>query len=136
MATSGSRTSSMSTFTETALSRGGRLALVGVAVLALLGCTPPPPLSDGSLVDTDRLAELKPGVSTADTVRATLGSPRGNGMARFNSETGLDTVWYYEIIRIKDKQAQLKLLVVFLKDEIYDGHLWFASQELVKRGPQ
>jgi outer membrane protein assembly factor BamE (lipoprotein component of BamABCDE complex) len=136
MATSGSRPSSMSTFTEIAVSCGRRLALAGVAVLALLGCTPPPPLSDGSLVDTDRLAELKPGVSTADTVRTTLGPPRGHGMARLKSETGLDTVWYYEFVQLKDKQRQLKLLVVFFKDEIYDGHLWFASQLLFKRGPQ
>ena len=57
-------------------------------------------------------------------------------MARLKSETGLDTVWYYEFVQLKDKQRQLKLLVVFFKDEIYDGHLWFASQLLFKRGPQ
>jgi len=74
-------------------------------------------------------------VSTEAEVRTALGEPRGNGMVRHSSDQGtLRTIWYYEYVQLKGDQIGLKILLVFFDNEIYDGHLWFAANELVNRG--
>ena len=35
---------------------------------------------------------------------------------------------------MKGDQVALKIVIVFFKDGIYDGHLWFTSQELIALG--
>ncbi len=108
---------------------------VGLVLLALtMGCSLPP-VSDGRPVPTNRLESLQTGVSTKVDVRAALGEPRGNGMARHTSDPATQrSIWYYEYIRMKDDQLGLKILLVFLDGDTYDGHLWFAAKELVNFG--
>ncbi len=121
---------------------GGRLSrmargAVGLVLLALMmGCSLPP-ISDGRPVPTNRLESLQTGVSTKIDVRAALGEPRGNGMVRHTSDRATQrSIWYYEYIRLKDDQLGLKILLVFLDGDTYDGHLWFAAKELVNFGEQ
>ncbi len=119
---------------------GGRLLRLarGAAGLVLLvltmGCSLPP-ISDGRPVPTNKLKGLETGVSTKAEVRAALGKPRGTGMVRHTSDPATQrSIWYYEYIRLKDDQIGLKILLVFLDGDTYDGHLWFAANELVNFG--
>ncbi len=119
---------------------GGRLSrmargAVGLVLLALtMGCSLPP-ISDGRPVPTNRLESLETGVSTKIDVRAALGEPRGNGMVQHTSDPATQrSIWYYEYIQLKDDQIGLKILLVFLDGDTYDGHLWFAAKELVNFG--
>ena len=120
--------------------QGGRLSriarrAIGLALLVVtVGCSTPP-VSDGRPAPTNRLGSLETGVSTEAEVRTALGEPRGNGMVRHSSDQAtLRTIWYYEYVQLKGDQIGLKILLVFFDNEIYDGHLWFAANELVNRG--
>ncbi len=108
---------------------------VGLALLVLMiGCSLPP-INDGRPAPTNKLESLETGVSTKIDVRAALGEPRGNGMVRHTSDRATQrSIWYYEYIRLKDDQFGIKLLLVFLDGDTYDGHLWFAAKELVNFG--
>ncbi len=107
----------------------------GLAMLAMtIGCAMPP-ISDGRPARTNGLQVLETGVSGKSEVRAALGEPRGNGMVRHTTDPATRrSIWYYEYVRAKGDQLGLKILLVFFDDETYDGHLWFAGDELVKFG--
>ncbi len=42
------------------------------------------------------------------------------------------TILYYEYMEAEGLRIGLKLLVVFLREDRYDGHLWFSSAELLE----
>ena len=111
------------------------LGAVGLVLLVLtMGCSIPP-ISDGRPAPTNRLESLETGESTKTDVRAALGEPRGNGMVRHTSDQAtLRSIWYYEYVQAKDDQLGLKILLVFFDSDTYDGHLWFAAEELVNFG--
>jgi hypothetical protein len=45
-------------------------------------------------------------------------------------------ILYYEYMEAAEQRIALKLLVVFLHEDRYDGHLWFSSAQLIERtGP-
>ena len=105
--------------------------LAGLLALVLSGCaskavygTPP---------NTDLLGTLRPGQSSADEVKRVLGDPSGKGMVRTASMPGPETVWSYEFTEAEGKQVRLKLLLVFLVDNVYEGYLWFSSIQLVEQ---
>jgi outer membrane protein assembly factor BamE (lipoprotein component of BamABCDE complex) len=64
-----------------------RAALAAAALLALAGCTNPVD-QRGNLPDPDKLAQIKPGVTTKAAVTQLLGSP--SSIAAFD-----DNTWYY-----------------------------------------
>ena len=63
------------------------LALVAVSLVGLSACTPTQ-ATRGNMVDSDRMAEIVPGISTRQNVLQTLGSP--TTIAPFD-----ESVWYY-----------------------------------------
>jgi len=119
---------------RTALARRiGKLASAAMLV-ALIGCASPT-VTDGRGAPTDNLATLEVGISDAAEVHAALGEPRGNGVVRHSAEQNAPRpIWYYELVRVKDDQVELKILLVFFSEGKYDGHVWFAAHELMRFG--
>ena len=110
---------------------GRWLAALSLLVLAT-GCNVPP-INIGYRVPVNNLENLISEKSSEADVRAALGEPRGYGSARFTKEQPLRKVWYYEFIQLKGEQVGLNLLLVFFRDDRYDGYLWFSAKELVRR---
>jgi len=80
---------------------------------------------------TEALIRLKLGVSTKPDVRAALGEPRGGGFARHTPKQELREIWFYEYVQVRGEQVGLKFALVFFRNDRYDGHLWFATKQLV-----
>lgn len=105
--------------------RIGALALGG-----LQGCGTR--LEMGSPPRVDRLAQLKPHVSTKQDVLLTLGEPHGVGREFLPFLDHPRTVWSYYF---EESQASLSgvgeyrriFVWVFLDDERYDGYLWVSN---------
>ena len=109
-----------------------RLCLVA-ATLWLEGCVS---VTYGVQAHTDRLAQLIPGQTRSSDVLLALGEPRGKGAAHLSPEMPLRNVWYYEYVRasgLTTMSVDLKMLLVFMRGDVYDGYLWFSSVEKVKR---
>lgn len=105
-------------------------AVVGTAFLGLLmGCAPT--MKYGSPPRTDRLETLRPGVSNTADVLLALGEPRGYGAARFPHDPQPLKIWFYEYTKAGGNRVDLKILLVFFRQERYGGHLWFSSAELL-----
>src|SRR5262245_26594756 len=102
-------------------------ACLGTAALA--GCAPT--MTFGSLPKVDNVPSLKVGASTAGDVRGALGEPRGRGRARFAADLPEQDVWFYEYMQSDGQKVQLKMLLVFVDKDVYAGHMWFSSGQLV-----
>ncbi|MEW6688768.1 MAG: hypothetical protein AB1452_06705 [Pseudomonadota bacterium] len=83
----------------------------------------------GSMPQVERLQSLKLGGSRAGDVLGVLGEPRGRGQAGF---AGLpqQEVWFYEYMQSDGRKVQMKMLLVFMDQDLYAGHLWFSSGQL------
>lgn len=113
--------------------RDGMLRHVMIGLLAaglLSGCattmrvgTPPRP---------ERLKELTAGVSTTGDVLRTLGEPRGTGAAHSSLVREPRKILYYEYVEIEGLRTSFTMLLVFLREDRYDGHLWFSSAQLLE----
>ncbi|MEE8516524.1 MAG: hypothetical protein V3T02_07800 [Alphaproteobacteria bacterium] len=99
------------------------------------------PIEFGSPPKIDRLADLTLGVSKKAEVQVALGEPRGHGAARLADGAlrraigrGTDTreVWFYEFTKLEGRRINLKILLVFFDDDLYDGHLWFAGADFLE----
>ena len=107
------------------------LTCVGVAsVLFLAGCMS---VKYGSPPRTDRLPTLTVGVSTSADVLVALGEPRGRGAAHFSIDPTPRTIWSYEYAEAEGQRIGLKMLLVFLNQNRYEGHLWFSAATLLER---
>lgn len=89
----------------------------------------------GRSVDVAALeSTLKAGVSTAAEVRQALGAPYGEGRALMPFQDSERSVWTYfhERGTVDTGSGQIRdqrtYLFVFLKDERFDGYMWFASE--------
>lgn len=110
-----------------------RIAVGLIAAGLLSGCAT---MRVGVPPRTDRLKGLTVGVSTASDVVSALGEPRGSGAARSSMVPEPRKILYYEYMEAAEQRIALKLLVVFLHEDRYDGHLWFSSAQLIERtGP-
>lgn len=122
------------------------LALLLSASLPLGGCAS---VTYGVAPRTDRLAQLTPGQSRSSDVLLALGEPRGRGAAHLSATIPIRNVWFYEFVKsnmglyetLKLSMGQtgsgsvdLKMLVVFMHGDVYDGYLWFSSVEKVNAG--
>ena len=105
--------------------------LMGVFTLVLAGCATK--VVYGTPPKTDSLGTLRPGESSAQEVKRVLGEPSGKGMMRTAPMSGPETVWSYEFTEAEGKQVHLKLLLVFLVEDVYQGYLWFSSVELMEQ---
>jgi hypothetical protein len=109
------------------------VAVIVFGTIAWLSGCATPPINVGTPPAVEMLSGLVVGTSTAQDVRNALGEPRGSGKVRHNTDVEARDIIYYEFIQLKGNQIGLKLLLVFLKDDVYDGHLWFGAQELIER---
>lgn len=105
--------------------------LVWFIVLSLLvGCSMT--LEYGSQPKVKNLGTLKPGISSKPEVLAVLGEPRGHGATRLSSVPTLREIWFYEYTVARGKFVYFMILLVFFDKELYDGHLWFSSVQLLE----
>ncbi|MDJ0909191.1 MAG: hypothetical protein QNI99_08345 [Woeseiaceae bacterium] len=81
----------------------------------------------GAMPMIDNIDTLTIGESTRADVVVALGQPRGNGMTRFSQEPDPREVWFYEYMESDGQEAKLDMLIVFMVEDRYDGHLWFSS---------
>jgi hypothetical protein len=106
--------------------------VVGMCLVGLLtGCAPT--MKFGSPPQIDRLAGLTVGVSTTSDVTRALGEPRGEGMARLTPAHPPRKILFYEYVESEGSSARFKMLLVFMLDDRYDGHLWFSASQLLGR---
>lgn len=85
----------------------------------------------GSLPRIDRLESLKIGTSGAGEVLLALGEPRGRGQAKLGPNVPEQQIWFYEYTKSDGKKVQLKMLLVFMDKDVYAGHMWFSSRQLL-----
>ncbi|OGQ78601.1 MAG: hypothetical protein A3F90_05435 [Deltaproteobacteria bacterium RIFCSPLOWO2_12_FULL_60_19] len=81
----------------------------------------------GSPPPTDKLGTLKVGASTPPEVLLALGQPRGDGAASFAVDPSPRKIWFYDYVESAGGVTRGKILLVFFKQEKYDGHLWFSA---------
>ncbi len=105
------------------------MALIAVS-LATSGCIS---LKFGVSPHTERLEQLTPGVSTASDVLLGLGEPRGKGAAHLSPDLPARDIWLYEYTTAKGDNINLKMLVVFMNGDVYDGYLWFSSMDKLQK---
>ena len=107
-----------------------RAFAAALCALVLTGCgtvrlgTPPP---------VERLAALSPGVSSEADVLLALGQPAGRGVTRFAVEPTPRTVWFYRMVQGEGQKITLSMLLVFLRSDLYEGHLWFSGTQIMER---
>ncbi len=104
------------------------MGVLGLLVL-VAGCAAPP-ITIGYRAPLQNLDRLISEKSSAADVRAALGEPRGYGAARFTRDQPLRRVWLYEFTQVKGLQVGVYMLLVFFRDDRYDGYLWFSAKEL------
>jgi hypothetical protein len=83
----------------------------------------------GTPLVTEALVDLEIGTSSHADVLIALGQPRGEGTLHINQLAEPREILFYEFLKSDGKNVELELLVVFLHDQNYDGHLWFGSSE-------
>jgi hypothetical protein len=115
-----------------ALSRLFGCSMLGAALLLLDACgatsfhagTPPP---------IERLAALKPGVSTRAEVTATLGIPQGHGNALSSSRPEVQDLLVYQYVETDGQQVHGRNLLVFVDKAswLYQGYMWFRSGQVL-----
>lgn len=121
-----------------------RSVLILATALAVTSCAGDPKKygTGAAFRDTKRLeTELKRGVSTKEDVKRILGEPTGTGavfMASVVQQTQPEEMWTYqdiEVTDIKGSKGQLdlklrqQLLIVMLRDGLFDGFMWFSNDE-------
>jgi len=84
---------------------------------------------------TERLPELRPGVSSKADVEALLGTPLGRGAARFTPEMAPREVWIYGYLDFDGASLSIDegKFIVFFAGDHYDGHLWTLMGKSPKR---
>lgn len=107
-------------------------ALSWVPLVAIVtGCAMT--LEYGRWPDPGQLAKLRLGHSDSEEIRRLLGEPTGKGEGRMPDFPDTATVWSYEYQRVSASttasEVEINLLMVFLKDGIYQGHFWFEADD-------
>lgn len=105
--------------------------LILFVILSLLaGCVPS--MKCGSPPKVKEVGTLKPGISGKTDVLTALGEPQGYGAARHSPGMRPREIWFYDYMETEKQRIGLKILLVFFDKEIYDGHLWFSSSQLLE----
>jgi hypothetical protein len=111
-----------------------RTLLALLAVLATLGPSACATARIGARPRVEALPSLKVGQSTAADVLLAIGEPTGKGSARFQPGMPRVEAWSYEYTEIRQglgsSDADIAIVVVFLQEGRYAGHLWFAGGPL------
>lgn len=109
--------------------RSARVAVTCLGLAMVTACSTT--MNFGSPPRVDRLEALRIGTSTAGDVRNALGEPRGRGQARFAADLPEQQTWFYEYMQSDGRKVQLKMLLVFMDRDVYGGHIWFSSGQLL-----
>lgn len=109
-----------------AISRGKVILCILVAGAAA-GCV----RMQGRMPDTTALdaGKLVAGVSTKADVLETLGAPTGYGMTRVDYLPEPRVIWSYEAVGVGVGKVRTMMLLVFFKEDRYDGYMWFSSND-------
>ncbi len=102
-------------------------ACIGISLLTACSTT----MSFGSMPQVERLQTLTIGTSNAGDVVRVLGEPRGHGQMKIGSDIPEQQVWLYEYVRTEGNKVRAKILLVFMDKNIYVGHMWFSSNQLM-----
>jgi len=97
----------------------------------------------GAFPNPDALeSSLRRGVSTTAEVEQVLGKPGGFGGAILPTQPGFSDVWFYQDIEATsgeadaEGRAQMKVrqqvLLVFFKEGLFDGFMWYANSSTVR----
>jgi len=108
---------------------------LGIVVLVLL-CTLTSAcisVKYGTPLITEGLASLELGQSTHADILLALGQPRGNGSMHMRQSSEPRDILFYEFIKSNGKKTELEILTVLMLDQRYDGYLWFASSERIRK---
>lgn len=87
----------------------------------------------GAPLVTEGLESLVIGNSTRADVLLALGQPRGHGAAHLSQEPTPREILLYEFVESDGKNVELEILTVYMVEERFDGYLWFASSERVRK---
>jgi len=104
---------------------GGALLLLDACATSFHAGTRPP---------VERLAALKPGVSTRADVTATLGVPQGQGNAALTApRLEVQDVLVYQYVETDGQQVHGHNLLVFVDklSGLYQGYMWFRSGQVL-----
>lgn len=103
--------------------------LAATLMVGLAGCSTS--IAFGAQPRLEDLAKLQRGVSTDEDVRRTLGKPRGNGAARLS--IGYASIWLYDYLEMESDRARIKYLLVFMRQDAYDGYLWLDTEATLEK---
>jgi len=114
------------------MSRAGEIPIVVVlaAALTLTFASCSTSFTYGTQPKVAELAKLQRGVSTPDDVRRTLGDPRGKGAVRLS--IGSADLWFYDYGEGDSSGSRVKYLMVFMRENAYDGYLWFDAETTLR----
>ena len=108
-----------------------RILVLLVFFFQVTGCAPT--ITIGKMPKIDALANFTPGVSSIEDIRNGLGEPHARGMSRWSTDKEMPAkVWEYQFTKVGGGQIQFTLLMVFIREGHYDGHLWLSSAEETK----
>jgi len=100
-----------------------------VVALGVAGCT----VKYGSPPAVDRLDRLVVGVSSQADVAQLLGAPHGHGMGRLSIDAEPRETWSYDYMEGDLSHMQVKYLILFFRQDLFDGYLWFSSAALTHK---
>ncbi|MHC4450046.1 MAG: hypothetical protein ACYS0E_07880 [Planctomycetota bacterium] len=90
-------------------------------------------LKFGTPIPTKALDGLVPGESTHADVLMALGQPRGEGGMVVSQQPLPREILLYEYMTGDQSKMNLEMLIVVIESNRYDGHLWFAATERIKK---
>ena len=91
-------------------------------------------LEIGTPLVLNGLESLELNQSTRADVLLALGQPRGYGSGVSIEAPDLRDILFYEYMKAEGRTAELEIMAIFLRNDRYDGHLWFASTERIRTG--
>jgi hypothetical protein len=106
-----------------------RGAMFGVASMLLTSCATS--FHAGSPPPVERLALLKPGISTRQDVATVLGAPQGRGNAGLTApRSEVQDVLVYQYVETDGQQVRTRNLLVFVDKQsgLYQGYMWTSIQ--------
>jgi len=94
--------------------------------------------SPGGAIQHDREEQIESkltrGTSTKADVLKGFGKRDGSGTALIPGDPIIREIWYYEDVKFSGMSGMnQKILLIYFKDEIYDGYMWFANKVEINR---
>jgi len=73
-------------------------------------------------------SKLTRGVSTKADVLKVTGKRNGFGTLLMPGSPIIREVWYYEDVKVYSNNMDQKILLIYFKNNIYDGYIWFTNK--------